>query len=239
MLQILADVFHLLAMLLLLFKIVKTKSCAGVSGRTQCLLAIVLLTQDLTLAPQSVINLGFRMVFAICAIITIILIYGPFSHTYDGKHDTFRIEILLIPCLVLALVLNYEFTWFHVLWAFSIYLEAIAIVPQIWLTDKVGYTQYMGVYLLALGIYSALNMVHWIIISLFARSNSYILLISGIAHTCFFIVFLFLECHSNKDEVKLVNVNVVDNEKPSPLDIHINNNDGYLAIQKWGRPDRW
>lgn len=219
-------------MLLLLFKIIKTKSCAGVSRRTQSLLAIVLLTQDL-------VDIGLRIVLVICAVTIIILIYGPFSHTYDESHDTFPIKLLLIPCLALALILNYEFTWYQILWAFLIYLEAVAIVPQIWLTHKVGYTKYMGVYLLSLGIYSALNMLYWIIIFFCFHSDSNVHLISSIAHTCFFIIFLFLKCKSNKDEVKLVNVNVIDYEKPSPLDINIDNKDTQLAIKKWGRPDRW
>lgn len=36
--------------------------------------------------------------------------YVKFRATYDSNHDSFRIEFLLIPCAVLALVINHEFT---------------------------------------------------------------------------------------------------------------------------------
>lgn len=33
-----------------------------------------------------------------------------FKATYDRNHDTFRIEFLLIPVTILALIVNHEFT---------------------------------------------------------------------------------------------------------------------------------
>jgi ER lumen protein retaining receptor len=40
---------------------------------------------------------------------TVYLIYVKFKATYDRTHDTFRIEFLLIPSVILALVANHEF----------------------------------------------------------------------------------------------------------------------------------
>ena len=42
-----------------------------------------------------------------------------------------RIEFLLGPCALLALVLNHEFSTMEILWTFSIYLESVAILPQV------------------------------------------------------------------------------------------------------------
>ena len=40
---------------------------------------------------------------------TVYLMYVKFKATYDKTHDTFRIEFLIIPSAVLALLLNHEF----------------------------------------------------------------------------------------------------------------------------------
>jgi hypothetical protein len=54
---------------------------------------------------------------------------------------TFRIEFLLGPCALLALVLNHEFSTMEILWTFSIYLESVAILPQV---DKLIVCQLPG-----------------------------------------------------------------------------------------------
>lgn len=40
--------------------------------------------------------------------------YIKFKATYDRNQDTFRVEFLLIPVTILALILNHEFTIFEV-----------------------------------------------------------------------------------------------------------------------------
>jgi len=40
--------------------------------------------------------------------------YFKFRATYDRNHDTFRIEFLLGPVALLALIINHEFSIFEV-----------------------------------------------------------------------------------------------------------------------------
>ena len=47
----------------------------------------------------------------------------PYFKTYDEQLDDFKIWIVLIPPVILALFFNVSFTPFEVFWAFSIYLE--------------------------------------------------------------------------------------------------------------------
>jgi hypothetical protein len=42
------------------------------------------------------------------------------------------------PTAVLALVLNHEFAFMEILWTFSIYLESVAILPQLFMVQKTG-----------------------------------------------------------------------------------------------------
>lgn len=41
---------------------------------------------------------------------TVFFIYSKFRATYDRNHDSFRIEFLLLPTAILALLLNHEFS---------------------------------------------------------------------------------------------------------------------------------
>lgn len=38
------------------------------------------------------------------------MIYSKFKATYDGNHDTFRVEFLVVPTAVLAFLVNHDFT---------------------------------------------------------------------------------------------------------------------------------
>ena len=83
--------------------------------------------------------------------------------TNDPSIDTFRIEFLLGPATVLALIFNYKFTILEVLWSFSIYLEAVAILPQLFMLQRTGEAESITThYLAALGAYRALYIPNWI-----------------------------------------------------------------------------
>lgn len=85
---------------------------SGISGKSQILFAIVYTTRylDLLTTYISAYNTVMKLVFIVASYATIYLMYVKFKATYDHNHDTFRIEFLLIPALVLALLINHEFT---------------------------------------------------------------------------------------------------------------------------------
>merc|ERR1712145_28107 len=86
-----------------------------------------------------------------------------FKATYDHNHDTFRVEFLLGPAVLLALLLNHEFSVMEVLWTFSIYLESVAILPQLFMVSKTGEAESItSHYLFALGSYRGLYILNWI-----------------------------------------------------------------------------
>lgn len=51
-----------------------------------------------------------KVVFIGASYATLYLIYMKFKATYDRNHDTFRIEFLVAPAIVLALLVNHDFT---------------------------------------------------------------------------------------------------------------------------------
>ena len=133
------DISHVLAILLLIVRICWTKSCAGVSGRTQVLFLIVFCTRYLDLFTSfiSYYNTIAKVFFIISTALIIALVYIKFKDTHE-KQDNFRIEFLLVPTFLLALLVNHEFSFMEILWTFSIYLESVAIVPQLCMVIKIG-----------------------------------------------------------------------------------------------------
>ena len=162
---LLANTIHLGAILMLLIKICMGKSCSGVSAKTQILLALVFSARYLDLFTNfvSYYNTTMKISFLLLTYITISLIFTKLKDTYDSKYDTFRIELLIIPAGLLAFFVNHEFTFMEVLWTFSIYLESVAILPQLLLLIKSGESESMiWHYVFALGLYRGIYIINWI-----------------------------------------------------------------------------
>jgi len=173
----------------------KTRSCAGISGRSQLLFALVFITRYLDLFTSfiSAYNTVMKLFFLVSSLGTVYLMYVKFKATYDHNHDTFRIEFLLGPAVLLALFLNHEFSVMEVLWTFSIYLESVAILPQLFMVSKTGEAESItSHYLFALGSYRALYIVNWIY--RFYAENFYdiIAIVAGCVQTILYCDFFYL-----------------------------------------------
>lgn len=189
------DLSHLLAVIILLLKIWKTRSCAGISGKSQILFSVVYTTRyvDLLTTFISPYNTIMKVVFIVASYATVYLMYIKFKATYDHNHDTFRIEFLLIPSLILALLIHHEFTVMEVLWTFSIYLEAVAILPQLFLVSKTGEAESItSHYLFALGMYRTLYLFNWVYRYVFEGHYELIAIIAGIVQTVLYCDFFYL-----------------------------------------------
>ena len=193
--RLLGDLSHLLAILLLLLKIWKTWSCAGISGKSQILFLVVFVTRYLDLVTNfvSIYNTSMKIFFISSAAATVYLMYFKFKATYDGNHDTFRIEFLLGPAALLALVLNHEFSVMEILWTFSIYLESVAILPQLFMVSKTGEAETItSHYLFALGSYRALYIFNWIWRYYNESFYDIIAIVAGVVQTVLYCDFFYL-----------------------------------------------
>ncbi len=83
--------------------------------------------------------------------------------TQDASLDTFRIDYLLPVIALLSLIINYSFTPFEILWSFSIWLESVAILPQLFMLQRTGEAEAITThYLAALGLYRGMYIPNWI-----------------------------------------------------------------------------
>jgi len=166
------DLLHLLSFLILLLKVFTTRSCKGVSLKTQILYVVIFITRylDLFWNFSSVYNSIMKIVFiALSAGIVYLMVFKPpYNKTYDAAQDDFNIAFLLIPTFLLALFINELFTVSEVLWTWSIYLEAVAILPQLIVVHKQaketgGFVDALNShYVFSLGGYRALYLINWI-----------------------------------------------------------------------------
>lgn len=189
------DLSHLLAIIVLLLKIWKTRSCSGISGKSQLLFALVYTTRYLDLLTNfiSVYNSVMKVVFIGASYATLYLMYAKFKATYDRNHDTFRVEFLLIPVTLVALLVNHEFSPLEILWTFSIYLESVAILPQLFLVSKTGEAETItSHYLFALGSYRALYLLNWVYRYYVEGFYDLIAIVAGVVQTVLYCDFFYL-----------------------------------------------
>lgn len=189
------DVSHLLAIIILLMKIWRSKSCAGISGKSQVLFALVFTTRylDLFTIFISAYNTVMKVVFLALAYATVYLIYVRFRNTYDSENDTFRVEFLLVPVIGLSFLENYAFTPLEILWTFSIFLESVAIMPQLFMVTKTGEAESITThYLFFLGLYRALYIANWVWRYHTEGFFDQIAVVSGVVQTIFYCDFFYL-----------------------------------------------
>ncbi|GAA57241.1 ER lumen protein-retaining receptor [Clonorchis sinensis] len=151
----------------------------------QILFALVFTTRylDLFTTFVSVYNSVAKVVFIISSYITVFLMYRKFKATYDSNHDTFRLEFLVVPCGLLALLVNERFT----------FLEAVAILPQLFLISKTGEAETItSHYLFALGSYRALYILNWVYRYFVERHLDMIAIVSGVVQTLLYCDFFYL-----------------------------------------------
>ena len=103
-------------------------------------------------------------------IIHMIRFKEPIKSTYDKSQDSFlHWKFAVAPCAVLALVTHLlgsgikDFSVMELLWTFSIYLESIAILPQLIVLQRYGEVENLtGNYIFFMGAYRALYILNWI-----------------------------------------------------------------------------
>ena len=99
------------------------------------------------------------------SIVYIIRFGVPHKDSYNKEDDAFPSQYLIVPALLLGVVINQDHkSLFEIIWAFSIYLEAVAILPQLFLLQKQGEVENLtSHYVFALGAYRALYLFNWVV----------------------------------------------------------------------------
>lgn len=146
----------------------------------------------------SIYNFLMKLFFISSQVIILHAMLRKFRATHNPKLDSFRIEALLVPSLVIALFVQSKRYSFmagikEYCWTFSIILESVAILPQLFLLQKTGEAEMITThYLLCLGSYRALYLINWIYRYLVARPPEGIVVIAGIFQTVLYSDFFYI-----------------------------------------------
>lgn len=194
--RMLGDLSHLASILILLHKIQTSKSCAGISLKSQCLYLLVYVTRYLdlfTTFSSSYYNSLMKIIFIGLTAYTIYLMTTTYKPTQDPAIDTFPAEYLILGAGVLAILFPYKYTFSEILWSFSIWLESVAILPQLFMVQRTGEAETITThYLFALGLYRALYIPNWVYRYVTEGHVDQIALIAGIIQTVLYSDFFYI-----------------------------------------------
>lgn len=203
------DMTHLLSIIVILLKITGTRSCRGISLKTQELYLLVFICRylDLFTGFVSLYNEVMKLVFLAtsASVVYYMRFHKVIRLTYDKNQDTFKYQFIVAPCLVLALLINYQFSLLEVLWTFSIYLEAVAIAPQLFVLQRTqNIDNLTGNYVFFLGTYRALYIMNWIYrVVTEPGYRQWIVWVSGTVQTILYIDFFYYYIRSWRSNTKL------------------------------------
>eukprot|EP00928_Gymnodinium_smaydae_P048367 TRINITY_DN32325_c0_g1_i1.p2 TRINITY_DN32325_c0_g1~~TRINITY_DN32325_c0_g1_i1.p2 ORF type:complete len:245 (+),score=34.14 TRINITY_DN32325_c0_g1_i1:110-736(+) len=159
---------HLLSMNLLVFKLHKSKSCIGISCRMQEMYALVFIFRylDLFWSYISIYNTVMKLIFITTTLYLVYLmrVKPPVATTYERSSDSFQYEVYCLgPCFVLGLLFCEEYSITEILWTTSIWLEAVAILPQLILLQQIREVENLtSDFVGAMGLYRFFYILNWV-----------------------------------------------------------------------------
>ncbi|CCE63139.1 hypothetical protein TPHA_0E00430 [Tetrapisispora phaffii CBS 4417] len=169
--RILGDLSHLASILVLIFNIKSTNTIEGISIKTQVLYVLVFLTRYLDLFSFRLVSFynTIMKLFFISSSIYVVVLLQRSKTTQAVAYktmlltDTFKVQYILLGTLIAAFVINHKFTFVEIAWSFSVWLESVAILPQLFMLSKSGKSKSLTVhYIFALGLYRTLYIPNWI-----------------------------------------------------------------------------
>ena len=141
----------------------------------------------------------FRIVMKIFFIVsTGWLIYNmrvkpPVSTTYDRNADNFQYEKWIIgPCVLLALISTEDYTFSEIMWTMSIWLESVAIFPQLVLLQQLREVENLtSNFVFAMGAYRFLYILNWIYRYFVEGYVNWVGWIGGVVQTGLYVDFFY------------------------------------------------
>lgn len=185
-LMTLGSIFRMCAFVLLLIKVRSTKSAAGVSLKTLQVYAAVFTCRLMSIIPfdgylpfDKSGDWFYQLVEVAALGLTITLIVQvtmSFSSTYDKAHDRFGgpqlpsefgIVYIIAPALILSIFLHPALNNFwitDVAWTFALYMEAVAILPQLYMFHRKGgeVESFTSHFVVCLGIARVMHFAFWL-----------------------------------------------------------------------------
>ncbi|XP_019462785.1 PREDICTED: ER lumen protein-retaining receptor-like [Lupinus angustifolius] len=179
-----SEAIHIAGTLILFYKLFTHKTCSGVSLKTQELMAsflVVRLCSSVVLTEAN-IHTALDLTSLLSVLLVIWMIRFKLKSSYIKELDTIKLRYVIVPCAVLAIVVHpstVHYPIFGFLWSYSVYLEAISVLPQLRYMQNAKMIEPMtGKYVFALGLSKLLGLANWII-QIYESGGGYFFLNGG------------------------------------------------------------
>lgn len=193
--RILADLSHMASCVILLYSIEQNKSINGLSLKTQGLYVVVFVLRyvDLLYKFISLYNTFMKVFFIGTAIYTVYLMTKKYPKTIREDVDVFPVKYLFAFAGVASLIFTHAYSVREITWSFSIWLEAVAIIPQLYMLQRTGSAENITThYIFALGIYRGLYIPNWIYRYFTENKLDYVAVLAGILQTVVYSDFFYI-----------------------------------------------
>lgn len=199
------DMSHVFSIIVLLLRLRVVKNASGISIRTHELFLLVFVTRylDLFTTFYSIYNSCMKVLYIVTTALVIYTIKykEPICSTYDKAQDSFlHWKFAVAPAFVVATITYFfqtKFAAFNVLdllWTFSIYLESIAILPQLIVLQRYREVENLtGNYVFFMGAYRFLYILNWIYRSYHEPyyQHHFVVYFCGVLQTLLYVDFFY------------------------------------------------
>jgi hypothetical protein len=147
----LSTMVQALAFILLQMQISESRSVAGISGKSLTMHAVKLccrLGSSLFLDGYLPTDKSGDWIYQIGDVLSLFMVlqilysvYGAHKASYQFEADTLDIRNLIIGAFLLAVLIHPDmnsWTFFDILWTTHLYVDAVSMVPQIWMISRMG-----------------------------------------------------------------------------------------------------
>jgi ER lumen protein retaining receptor len=150
---------------------------------------------DLLWSFYSIYNSAMKILFIISTgyIIYLMRCKPPVCATYEPERDNFMYPTLVLPVAgVLAVVTTPVWSVPNLLWDFSIWVEAVSILPQLQLLQISAEIQNLSAnFVFCMGLYRACYIVNWVLLYFSDGEGKLVAWIGGAAQTFLYLDFFY------------------------------------------------
>ncbi|CAA0815625.1 ER lumen protein retaining receptor family protein [Striga hermonthica] len=163
-----SEAVHSIGIAVLIYKLMKERTCAGLSLKSQELTAIFLAVR---LYCSFVMEYDIHTVLDMATLATtlwvIYMIRFKLRSSYMKDKDNIALYYVVIPCAVIALLIHPS-TSHHIInriaWALCVYLEAVSVLPQLRVMQNTKIVEpFTAHYVFALGVARFISCAHWVL----------------------------------------------------------------------------
>ncbi|CAK7349396.1 unnamed protein product [Dovyalis caffra] len=180
---IFSEAIHAAGILVLIYKLATQKTCSGLSLKSQEITALFLAAR---LVCSLLMELDVHTVLDLATLIStgwvIYMMRFKLKSTYIKELDNMPLYYLVVPCAVLAFLINPYTRHAYVsqiLWAFCVYLESVSVLPQLRLMQNAKMIEpFTAHYVFALGVARFLACAHWIF-QVYETGGTYLFLLGS------------------------------------------------------------